>query len=218
MWLWQMVQEFSTACFNPSGDTVVLGSFNGFHVFSLTNQQGFWEDVGRIQVDNPYSISALAWKPDGSQLAVGGLCGNVDVFDACVRKERYKGTFEFTYVTKSQVIVKHLSSGTRIVIRSQYGWEILRINVYHVQYLIAHTSESLLIGNLETFKLSEVSWRGSGNEKFLVDNPSVCMIHNAGELSLVEYGCNEILSTKITRRLHTLLIFKPFGYWTLSAV
>lgn len=33
MWLWQMVQEFSTACFNPSGDTVVLGSFNGFHVF-----------------------------------------------------------------------------------------------------------------------------------------------------------------------------------------
>lgn len=32
---------------------------------SLTNQQGFWEDVGRIQVDNPYSISALAWKPDG---------------------------------------------------------------------------------------------------------------------------------------------------------
>nr|XP_024359094.1 intraflagellar transport protein 172-like isoform X9 [Physcomitrium patens] len=201
-----MVQEFSTACFNPSGDTVVLGSFNGFHVFSLTNQQGFWEDVGRIQVDNPYSISALAWKPDGSQLAVGGLCGNVDVFDACVRKERYKGTFEFTYVTKSQVIVKHLSSGTRIVIRSQYGWEILRINVYHVQYLIAHTSESLLIGNLETFKLSEVSWRGSGNEKFLVDNPSVCMIHNAGELSLVEYGCNEVLGTCRTEYLSPFLI------------
>lgn len=38
-----------------------------------------------------------------SQLAVGGLCGNVDIFDACVRKEQYQGTFEFTYVTKSQV-------------------------------------------------------------------------------------------------------------------
>lgn len=38
-----------------------------------------------------------------SQLAVGGLCGNVDIFDACVRKQRYNGTFEFTYTTKSQV-------------------------------------------------------------------------------------------------------------------
>lgn len=38
----------------------------------------------------------------------------------------------------------------------------------------------------------QVPWRGGGNEKFLVDNPSVCMIHNAGELSLVEYGCNEV--------------------------
>ena len=38
-----------------------------------------------------------------SQLAVGGLCGNVDIFDAYVRKEHYQGTFEFTYVTKSQV-------------------------------------------------------------------------------------------------------------------
>lgn len=109
-----------------------------------------------------------------------------------------------------------------------------------MQYLIAHTSESLLIGNLETFKLSEVgsfsvnyydlnefvvlflpagnpsvrasgidprefnlwpqvSWRGSGNEKFLVDNPSVCMIHNAGELSLVEYGCNEVSINALNR-------------------
>lgn len=28
----------------------------------------------------------------------------------------------------------------------------------------------------------------------MVDNPSVCMVHNAGELSLVEYGCNEVVS------------------------
>lgn len=42
-----------------------------------------------------------------------------------------------------QVIVKHLSSGTRIVIRSQYGWEILRINVYHVQ--VCHSAGTLLL-------------------------------------------------------------------------
>jgi hypothetical protein len=38
-----------------------------------------------------------------SQLAVGGLCGNVDIFDAYLHKELYQGKFEFTYVTKSRV-------------------------------------------------------------------------------------------------------------------
>lgn len=43
------------------------------------------------QVDNFYAVSALAWKPDGSKLVVGGLTGAVDVYDACVRRHRYKG-------------------------------------------------------------------------------------------------------------------------------
>ena len=34
-----------------------------------------------------------------------------------------------------QVIVKHLLSGTRIVLRSQYGLEILKIRIYHDQVL-----------------------------------------------------------------------------------
>jgi intraflagellar transport protein 172 len=52
----------------------------------------------------------------------------------------------------------------------------------------------------------QVPWRGSGNERFLVDNPSVCMVHNAGELSLVEYGCNEVLGTCRTEHLSPFLI------------
>lgn len=46
---------------------------------------------------------------------------------------------------------------------------------------------------METSRLSEIQWRGSGNEKFDFSNPGVCMIFNAGELTLVEYGSNEIL-------------------------
>ncbi|KAH9546077.1 hypothetical protein CY35_12G077400 [Sphagnum magellanicum] len=199
-------QELSSACINPSGDIVVLGCFNHFRVYSLTNQLTLWEDIGDIQIDDLYTISTLAWKPDGSQLAVGGLCGNVDIFDAYLHKELYQGKFEFTYVTKSRVIVKQLLSGTCIVIYSQYGWEILKINIYHNQYLIAYTLETLLMGNLESCKLSEVSWHGSGQEKFLMNNPSICMIHNVGELSLVEYGCNEVLGMCRTKHLSPFLI------------
>ena len=64
-----------------------------------------------LQIENLYSVTALEWKADGSSLAVGNLCGGVDVFDACLRRHRYKGAFDFTYVSKSQVIVKRLASG-----------------------------------------------------------------------------------------------------------
>lgn len=46
------------------------------------------------------------------------------------QKHQYKGKFEFTYVSKSSVIVKELKSGKRIVLKSVYGYEIDRINIY----------------------------------------------------------------------------------------
>lgn len=124
-------------------------------------------------VENLYTVTALGWKPDGSRLAVGSLCGGTDVYDACVRRHLYKGKFEFTYVSTSVAIVKRLAGGTRIVLKSHFGYEISKIDIYDDQYLIAHTPETLLMGDLESCKLSEVPWSGSGSEKFFFDNPQV---------------------------------------------
>lgn len=51
-------------------------------------------------------MTAVAWKQDSSKIGFGSLCGSVDVFDVCLKKAKYKGKFEFTYVSLSQVIVK----------------------------------------------------------------------------------------------------------------
>ncbi len=61
------------------------------------------------------------------------------------------------------------------------------------RYIVAHTSLSLLLGDLETGNLSEIPWRGSGKEKFDFSNPGVSMVSNSGELTLVEFGSNEPL-------------------------
>eukprot|EP00854_Cymbomonas_tetramitiformis_P006568 gene6568-7868_t len=202
----EAVREFTCAEFNPSGETVVIGSFNRYYVFSYNLQRQLWEESGVKIIDNLYTVTAFCWKPDGSRLGVGSLCGGVDMYDACIRRHRYKGKFEFTYVSNSQVIVKRLSSGTRIVLKSHFGYEITKINIYEDQYLIAHTPETLLMGDLESCKLSEVPWSGSGNERFFFDNHQVCMIYNAGELSLVEYGRNEVLGTCRTEHMSPFLI------------
>jgi intraflagellar transport protein 172 len=39
------VREFTTASFNPSGETVVVGSFNRYYVFSYNMQRAQWEQV-----------------------------------------------------------------------------------------------------------------------------------------------------------------------------
>lgn len=49
---------------------------------------GTWEEAGVRNVENMYTVTALGWRADGSRLAVGSLCGSVDVYDACVKRTR----------------------------------------------------------------------------------------------------------------------------------
>lgn len=67
-------------------------------------------------------------------------------------------SFGFTvYVSVLQVLVKNLSTGTRVVLKSYYGYEIEEVKIMGKDcYLVAHTSDTLLLGDLLTNKLSEV--------------------------------------------------------------
>ena len=67
----------------------------------------------------------------------------------------------------------------------------VHINLY-IRYLVARTDNTLLLGDLETCKLSEVEWRSGGDEKFIFDNESVCIIYYNGELTIVMYGKNAV--------------------------
>lgn len=200
------VRDFGSCAFNPSGDTVVFGTFNRFYVISYNSTRKVWEEVGIKQIDNFYSVSALSWKPDGSKLCVGSMTGAVDIYDACVKRHKYKGKFEFTYVSKTAVIVKELKSGKRIVLKSVYGWEIEKINIYRDRFLVGRTPHTLLLGDLDTCKLSEVEWHSDGSEKFMFDNESVCIVYHSGELTLVMYGRNAVLGVCRTEHLHPTLI------------
>lgn len=60
-------------------------------------------------------------------------------------------------VSVLQVLVKNLSTGTQVVLKSYYGYEIEEVKIMGKDcYLVAHTSDTLLLGDLLTIKLSEV--------------------------------------------------------------
>jgi intraflagellar transport protein 172 len=206
------VKEFTVAAFNPVGETCVLGNFNRFYVYNYNSKRPEWTEASVKTIEDLYSVTGLCWKPDGSRLVIGSLCGSVDIFDTCMKKALYKGKFEFTYVAPSQVIVKELASGVKVAIKSDAGSEIKRVNVYLDRYVVANTVNTLLLGDIQTYKLSEVMWRGSGKEKYEFSNPGICMIFNAGELTLVEYGSNEILGTCRTEQMKPHLISARLNY------
>ncbi len=60
----------------------------------------------------------------------GSLCGSVDVYDASMKKIKYKGKFELNYVSPSQIVVKTLLTGNRAVVKSNYASEISKINIF----------------------------------------------------------------------------------------
>jgi intraflagellar transport protein 172 len=61
--------------------------------------------------------------------------------------------------------------------------------------------------------MSEIQWRGSGNEKYDFSNSNVCMIFNSGELVLIEYGNNEPLGTCRTEHMKSHLISAKLNYY-----
>lgn len=95
----------------------------------------------------------------------------------------------------------------RLQIRKQFATtqprQDLRNPPKPCRFVVANTTETLLLGDLETLKLSEIQWQTGGGggdgggsdspaEKFIFDSPSAALIYHASELSIVEYGRNEV--------------------------
>uniref|UniRef100_G0U5A8 Intraflagellar transport protein IFT172,putative n=1 Tax=Trypanosoma vivax (strain Y486) TaxID=1055687 RepID=G0U5A8_TRYVY len=207
--------EFTAGSFNPSGQTVAIASSDKFRLLDFNLRSRKWEEGTVVKLPNSCCFSAMSWKYDGSRLVTGTLTGAVDMFDTCLKRYRLRGAFEFTYVSHNQVIVKRLVTGSRIVLRSNLGYEVQRVNVHQDRYLVAYTSTTLLVGDLISCKLSEVPWQLSGRERFVFDNPQVCMVFASGELCLIEYGRNELLGTCRTeeRNAHriSVRVYEPSG-------
>lgn len=188
-------KEFTVAVTNPTGDAVVLGNFNSLYIYTKNKDNMGWESKGITKIDNMYSVTAMDWKSDGGVLAVGTLCGVVDFYDICVKRTLFKGGFEVTHVSSSQVIVRQINTNTRIAIKSSYNCEILKTNIYKNRYVVGTTTDTLLLADLETLKMSEIQYVSNDKEKFIFDNANACIIYSGGELLIVEYGLNEILGS-----------------------
>ena len=77
-----------------------------------------------MQPDMP--VSAVAWRPDGTALAVGSSHGRVELHEAFVKQISHGDSFRIMYLTMCKLHVKNLSTGTLLPIRCiWYGISML---------------------------------------------------------------------------------------------
>lgn len=149
-------------------------------------------------IKNMYTVTALGWKKDGSRLTIGSLCGAVFMFEFVLKRTLYQDKFELTYIAPTQVLLKTIQEPVEsLTIESQLGHEIDDVRIMGKDcYIVARTDQSLVFCDLIRNLQSEIPWTSSGrHEKFYFENPNVCLVFNAGELTLVEYGNNYILGS-----------------------
>ncbi|GBF87714.1 intraflagellar transport protein [Raphidocelis subcapitata] len=170
---------FACAAVNPAGDALVVGAVDRLYVFGRGGAKGAWQAAGFKQISNMGPVTAVAWRPDGSRLAAGGLRGNVDLWDTCIRRARHKGKFKLTYVSKAAVIVKTLATGSRIVLKSVYGYEVSKVAVYQGRFIVGRTHSTLLLA---------------------------CLLYRGGELHVIEYGVNEVVAALRTEHMSPYLL------------
>lgn len=126
------------------------------------------------------------------------MSGAVITFESVLRRTIWQDKFELIFIAPSQILVKSMqNTSLQMVIESQLGLEIDDVRIMGKDnYLLGRTEESLLLCDLTRNLTSEVPWTTTGRqERFYFENPNVCLIFNAGELSLVEYGENSILGS-----------------------
>lgn len=60
-------REFMTAASSPNGQSVAVGSYDRIRVFAWTSRLSSWSETVCRDIQNIYSITALAWRRDGTR-------------------------------------------------------------------------------------------------------------------------------------------------------
>ncbi|XP_076179801.1 intraflagellar transport protein Oseg2 [Ptiloglossa arizonensis] len=199
-------KEFAIACCSPSGQSVAIGSWNKIRILDWSPRRSIWEEANVRSLPNFYTVTAISWRRDGSRLLVGSLCGAVEQFETVLKRTVIRGSHEVAYVGPSQVVIRPLHEGNRpVIIRSQMGYEIEDVKVLGRtdNNVVARTANTLLLADIELNLISEIPWEDKSNsEKFFFEYPRVCLIFCSGELTIVEYGNNELLGSVRTEAVN----------------
>ncbi|OHT12234.1 selective LIM binding factor [Tritrichomonas foetus] len=208
------LRAFTAASFDPSGSTAILAAKNTLLTFNYSARIQTWQQQAMLEFDGLYSISDVAWSPDGSKIAVSSVTGGLYIITASIGSFRYKNLFEVVHVTGSQIRVVSLKDKGELSMKSDY--RVLNTNFQHDRYVIVRTTQSFVVGDTVSGKTSELPASYTDGEpkiteKFIFIDDLAVLVWNTGELTVVEMGKPQPLAAIPTQYASPYLLSLRFN-------
>ncbi|KAL0822632.1 hypothetical protein ABMA28_004664 [Loxostege sticticalis] len=186
---------------SPSGQTVAFGIFDGCLVGELKESGGI--ELSMLQIPNHYAARALAWSGDGTKLAIASQTGAVIQLEAVLRRWVWRDSVEVQHVSPKQLVLTRLANdASPLTVTTKQAPDIFNVRfIGNDWYAVCRTASTLILCDIAHGLTSEIPWSGGG-ERVYAAVGGACLLHRAGELSVVEYGLDRVLHTVRTERVN----------------
>ncbi|KAF9405516.1 hypothetical protein HW555_013781, partial [Spodoptera exigua] len=194
-------RDLISAAPSPSGQTLAFGVFDGCLVGELKESGGV--ELSMLNIPNLYASRALAWSGDGTKLALASQTGAVIQLEAVLRRWVWRDSVEVQHVSGRQLVLSRLANDAPpLTVTTKQAPDIFNVRfIGNDWYAVCRTSSTLILCDIARGLTSEIPWSGSG-ERVYAAVGGACLLHRAGELSVVEYGLDKVLHTVRTERVN----------------
>lgn len=189
---------------SPNGRFIAIASNKMLHVLTRESQSGDWIKCSNKALSNGISTTAVAWKPNGSSIAIGTASGLLNVYSTIYSRYSYNNMFEITHLSPAEVMIhdKETPNTTPISIQSHMG-EITKVDMFpepgctELRFIVGRVSDGLILCDMKSspLKISQIPWTWCMEESFSFLDAGVCLISRPGELSVIQYGKNELVGS-----------------------
>lgn len=213
--------NFNVICSCPNGRSIVVSSNDMLYLLTREAQSNNWIKCDSKPLLNIISSTALAWKPNGSSIALGSASGLLIVYNTIYRRYLYNNTFEITHISTTDVIIhdKETPNSTPISIQSTLG-EIKSIDIYpepgstELRYVVSKLQDALIFCDIKALpvKTSQIPWNHCSEVSFSFHDANSCLISSHKELSVIKvslYCYSSFFSSKCwshIKRHHSIIL------------
>ncbi|XP_072947774.1 intraflagellar transport protein 172 homolog [Epargyreus clarus] len=192
-------RDFTAVAASPSGQTIAFGVFDGCLVGEVRPSGAV--ELCALGVPRLLAARALAWSGDGTRLAVASQAGAVLVLEAVLRRWVWRGAVSVRQAGARRVLLERVArDAPPLAVATTHAAHIHSVRfLANDWYAVCRTNSTLILCDLARGLTSEIPWSGSGERVHAVAG-GVCVLHRAGELSVVECGVDRVLHTVRTER------------------
>ena len=215
----QSIIDCSYISIHPSGKILLLASYNQINLFQLSSSNTY-NYISSVQLLNLYSVTSMCWNTAGSHITISNCTGAIDTYEINLKKLKLKYGISVNYTSLSSILItqdnhneNENNQQLQLNMASSSNSDIHSVTVHNKSYIVALTSNELLVGNLLNnlqscvpYDFTAFNTQQYNSIRYNFNNDNVVMFYVNGELYIVQLGDNQVVTSIHTEHYNTHLL------------